>query len=276
MRVARMSDFGAYLIEDNDITSDREILLPTRYCTPQIKVGDKIRVFIYTDSEDRPVATTEIPYATVGQFAFLQVADVTRIGAFMDWGLPKNLLVPFSEQKIKMRTGGIYLIYIYLDDATKRVVASAKVEKFLGNVIPHYRRGQRVTALVIDHNPLGYRVIVDNLHRGMIYENELFMPLEVEQTVTAWVKNIRPDGKIDLTMTAPGAAGRAQVLSQTILQAIKEQNLDLNEHSSPEDISQRLHCSKRDFKRAIGALYKDRLIIINDNDGSYHIAPHNR
>lgn len=269
LQVSRKSDYGLYLTDDTE--EKNEVLLPTRYVTPEMKIGDEVEVFVYTDSEDRPVATTETPYATVGEFAFLQVEDVNKVGAFLDWGLAgKNLLVPFSEQKIKMREGGIYLVYVYLDHVSQRVIASAKVEKFLGNVIPRYRKGQRVSALVIDHNPLGYHTIVDNLHRGMIYQNQTYSPLEVEQTVSAYVTAVRPDGKIDLTLTAPGAVNRAELLSRKILEAIKDGSLGLNEKSSPQQISERLYCSKRDFKRAIGTLYKQRLIEIDDN-GLYFI-----
>lgn len=260
------TEYGMYLVDAAN--PGERILLPNRYCTDKLSVGDSLDVFVYTDSEDRPVATTEVPLCSVGQFAYLQAVDNTRVGTFLDWGLPKNLLVPFNEQKIKMRPSGVYLVYVYLDDASKRVVASAKIEKFLGNVIPRYRRGQRVSCLVIEHTPIGYRVIVDNLHRGMIYHTELHHPLELEQTTTAWVKAVRPDGKIDLTTTTPGAAGRADKLAHSILKQIQNGDFMLTEKSSPDQISDALQCSKRDFKRAIGALYKQRLITINA-DGTY-------
>ena len=133
LEVVRMVDFGAYLRADDD---EKEILLPTRYLPEDSKPGDRLEVFVYNDSEDRLIATTEKPYATVGQFAFLSVSAVNDIGAFLDWGLPKDLLVPFGEQRVRMRRGGIYLVYIYVDDASKRIVASAKIDHFLGNVVP--------------------------------------------------------------------------------------------------------------------------------------------
>lgn len=197
LEVVRMVDFGAYLRADDD---EKEILLPTRYLPEDSKPGDRLEVFVYNDSEDRLIATTEKPYATVGQFAFLSVSAVNDIGAFLDWGLPKDLLVPFGEQRVRMRRGGIYLVYIYVDDASKRIVASAKIDHFLGNVVPEYKPGQKVSALIYEHTEIGYKAIVDNLHRGIIYSNEIFRPIELEENVTAYVKQVREDGKIDLTL----------------------------------------------------------------------------
>ncbi len=269
--VSRISEYGAYL---SDIENSSEVLLPTRYCSPLLKRGDEICVFVYTDSEDRPVATTEKPLAFVGEFAFLVVEDVTHFGAFLDWGLAKNLLVPFSEQKSKMKVGGKYLVYVYLDDITKRVVASAKIEKYLGNVIPEYHRGNKVSILVIEQTSIGYRVIVDNLHRGMIYANEMFKSLKIGEHTFAYVKSIRDDGKIDLTLTAPSTEGRVHALSQTILRRLKKGNMMLTDNSPAELIKEQLHCSKRDFKKTIGALYREHRITIN-SDGSIRLVTNN-
>ena len=262
LRVARDSDYGLYLAD----TDNNEVLLPRRYVTPDMQAGETLRVFVYRDSEDRPVATTETPYARVGEFAYLQVSDVNATGAFMDWGLEgKQLLVPFSEQRTRMVRGGIYLVYVYLDHTTGRVVGSAKTDRFLGNVIPRYRRGAEVEALVTEHTPLGYKVIVDNLHRGMIYENEIYAPLEVEQTVKAYVKHVRPDGKIDLSVGA-GAMDRVGEIAPRIaaaLQVAGDGRLELSDHSSPEIIKELFQCSKKDFKRALGTLYRQGVIKIN-------------
>ncbi len=261
MTVAREVDFGIYLASDDG----QEILMPKRYVPDGTKVGDEIQAFVYTDSEDRLLATTEIPYAKAGEFAYLQVRDVNRIGAFLDWGVSKELLVPFSQQKARMKSGGIYLVYVYLDNVTKRVVASAKIEKFLGNVIPEYRHGQKVEALVVEHTPIGYRAIVDNLHWGMIYDNEIFRPLELEETVTAFVKSVREDGKIDLTLSDSGGR-RVMNLSDLILKTLTDAGgeLPLSDSSSPEEIREAFACSKKDFKKAIGHLYKEGKIIIGD------------
>lgn len=262
LRVARFVDFGAYLTDDDN----NEVLLPARYVPDDATVGDEIEVFVYTDSEDRPVAVTEHPFATVGEFAFLQVAQVNKFGAFLDWGVPKHLLVPFSEQRLRMEEGGIYPVYVYLDDITKRVVASGKLEKFLGNVIPDYKPGQEVQALVWKHTDIGYKVIVDNLFQGMIYDNEVYAPLEIQQTITAYVKNVRDDGKIDLTV-GDRAAKRVSDLTTLILDRIEHNGgrLTITDSSSPEEIKRAFHCSKKDFKKAVGKLYKERKIAIGED-----------
>ena len=262
LRVARFVDFGAYLTDD----SDNEVLLPARYVPADAAVGDEIEVFVYNDSEDRPVAVTEHPFACVGDFAFLQVAQVNKIGAFLDWGVPKHILVPFSEQRVRMEEGGIYPVYVYLDHLTKRVVASAKLEKFLGNVMPEYQPGDKVNALVWQHTPLGYKVIVDNLFQGMISDNEVYAPLEIEQTVTAYVKAVRDDNKIDLTM-GDKAANRVAGIADEIIDRLGRESgkLNLTDSSSPEDIKEAFRCSKKDFKKALGKLYKEHKIIITDD-----------
>lgn len=272
--VSRFVDFGLYLT-DKPVTGEEQdecrrpksedILLPARYVPENTRIGDELRVFVYTDGEDRPIATTERPYAVTGDFAYLQVVDVNQVGAFLDWGLPKHLLVPFSEQKIKMRAGGIYLVYVYLDPVTNRVVASAKIDKFLGNVYPDYKEHQKVHALIIGKTEIGYQAIVNNRHKGMIYENELYSPLEIEETVTAYVKNIREDGKIDLTLTMPGTFNRIDRLGEVILSMVARGTLTLTDRSDPEEIKAVLHCSKKDFKRTVGALYKSRKIVIAED-----------
>lgn len=259
--VKREVDFGVYLGDDsgNNVT----ILLPRKYVTEQMKVGDEVEVFVYTDSEDRLIATTLHPYATVGEFAFLQVTAVTKYGAFLDWGLEKDLLVPFSQQKSKMRQGGVYPVYVYLDDASKRVVASGKFEKFIGNKFPTYAHGEEVTILPYAHTEIGYKVIVDNLYHGMLYDNELYEPLTIGQTSKAWVNRVRDDGKIDLQAKS-NRQDRLPSLGQRILDAVADAggSIAMSDHSSPEEIKSAFGCSKKDFKRAIGQLYKDRAISI--------------
>jgi hypothetical protein len=270
LRIARFVDFGAYLADDDN----NEVLLPSRYVPDDAAVGDEIEVFVYTDSEDRIVAVTDRPYAQVGEFAFLQVAEVNRFGAFLEWGVPKHLFVPFSEQRPRMQAEGIYPVYLYLDHITKRVVASAKLEKFLGNVIPEYRPGDKVTALVWQHTPIGYKVIVDNLFQGMIYDNEIFAPLELEQTVTALVKAVRDDGKIDLTL-GDKASARVSDLAEDIIEKLREHggSIGISDSSSPDEIKAIFHCSKKDFKKAVGKLYKERRILLED--GGIHLSDNN-
>ncbi len=259
LKVLRAVDFGYYL----DDTEGGEILMPAKFAVSPLSPGDEVKVFVYTDSSDRLIATTEHPFAQAGEFAYLQVAEVNRVGAFLDWGLEaKQLLVPYSEQKMKMMQGGVYLVYVYVDNTTKRVVASSKVEKYLGNVLPRYMRGDKVSALVIEHTPIGYKCIIDNLHRGMIYQSETFVPVALQTTVDAYVKGVREDGKIDLSIR-PSGGQRTHALEDRILEALDAGNLTVTEKSSPEEIEAAFGCSKRDFKQAVGHLYKARKIDIN-------------
>lgn len=262
LTISRFVDFGAYLTDGEG----HEVLLPSRYVKEDSTVGDEVDVFVYNDSEERPVAVTDKPFVQVGEFAFLQVADVNRYGAFLDWGVPKHILVPFSEQRVKMKQGGVYPVYVYLDHVTNRIVASAKLEKFLGNTYPDYRPGQEVKALVWQHTDLGYKVIVDNLFQGMIYDNEVYAPLEIEQTITAYIKMVRDDGKLDLTLS-----GRADLriaeLADEIIRRLTEHGgtLDITDSSSPDEIKTAFQCSKKDYKKAIGKLYKEHRIRLDDN-----------
>lgn len=263
LRVNRLVDFGAYIGVPGE---KEEILLPGRYLTEEMVPGSMVRVFVYKDSEDRPVATTEKPYATVGQFAYLSVKDVNDTGAFLDWGLTaKDLLVPYSEQRSRMRRGGIYLVYVYLDKTTGRIAASAKIEKFLGNVYPDYKVGQQVEALVIEHTDIGYKAIVNNLHRGMIYSNEIFRPIELENTVKAYVKQVREDGKIDLTLS-DRADRRTAELADRILEYLgRDDAMPLSDKMSPEHIEMLFNSSKKDFKKAVGHLYKEHKVAMTED-----------
>lgn len=267
LRVARFVDFGAYLTDDDN----HEVLIPSRYLPTSAAVGDELEVFVYNDSEDRPVAVTDHPFATVGEFAFLQVVDVNRYGAFLDWGVPKHLLVPFAEQRIRMERGGIYPVYVYLDHTTNRVCASGKIEKFLGNTIPEYKQGQAVTALVWKHTDIGYKVIVDNLFQGMIYDNEVYAPLELEQIITAYVKNVRDDGKIDLTVGGRTLDRVTEIADEIMNRLQRDGRLRVSEASSPDEIKAAFHCSKKDFKKAVGKLYKEHLITLTDNKISINV-----
>ena len=263
LKVVRNVDFGAYL----DGGDGEEVLLPACYIGAPLQPGDELEVFVYKDSEGRPVATTEHPFAEVGEFAFLQVTDVNRTGAFLDWGLPKkNLLVPFSEQTVRLSRGMVVLVYVYIDDATKRIVASAKIEKFLGNRYPDYKIGQRVDALDYRRTDLGYKAVVDNLFNGMIYENSLYAPLEIGETIHAYVKQVRPDGKIDLVMSGSND-GRVDALMDKILKRLGSEPdgfLPISDSTSPEAIRATFQCSKKDFKKAIGHLYRERKILLTD------------
>lgn len=257
--VVKTVDFGVYLDGGNGV----EILLPARYVAEPLQPGDELEVFVYTDSEDRLIATTERPLITVGEFAYLRAVEVNKIGAFLDWGLPKDLLCPYREQRIRMVPSGEYLVYAYLDDTTKRIVASAKIEKFIGNTIPEYQRGSKVSALVWQRTDIGYRVIVDNLFYGMLYFNEVSRQLTSGEIVEAYVKNVRPDGKVDLTLKGD-ASDRIHALGKRILDRLHESKggMPVGDASSPEVIRDEFGCSKKDFKKAVGHLFKSRVITV--------------
>ena len=262
LRINRMVDFGAYLIDDDT----HEVLLPKRYLSPEMKEGDNIRVFVYNDSENRPVATTEVPHAVVGDFALMRVKAVNRVGAFLDWGLvAKDLLVPFSEQRVDMKVGRSYIVRVYLDEASHRIVASAKLSKFLNRTEPDYYHRERVEVLVVQRSDLGYRVIVNNAHWGQIYQNETYQDVNVGDRLTAFVKQVRPDGKVDLTL-AKIEKMRVDDLSDRIEQYLKEHNgeMTLTDKSDPDEINKVFNCSKKDFKKALGLLYKQQKVALGD------------
>ena len=262
MRINRMVDFGAYLIDDDT----HEVLLPKRYLTPEMKVGDNIRVFVYNDSENRPVATTEVPKAVVGDFALMRVKAVNKVGAFLDWGLTaKDLLVPFSEQRVDMQAGRSYIVRVYLDEASHRIVASAKLAKFRNQTEPDYYHREKVEVLVVQRSDLGYRVIVDNAHWGQIYQNETYQDVNVGDRLTAFVKQVRPDGKVDLTL-AKIEKMRVDDLADRIMEYLNAHGgeMTLTDKSNPDDISKAFNCSKKDFKKALGLLYKQQKVTLGD------------
>lgn len=263
LEVIQIVDFGLYL----DGGDNTKILLPNRYIIGAPHIGDKIDVFIYRDSEQRLIATTAQPYLQVNEFGFLTVAQVTKVGAFLDWGLMKHLLVPFREQKVKMEQGKRYLVYAYVDNTTQRIVASAKIERFLGNKIPQLKRGDVVDALVYQRTDIGYKVIVNNLYNGMIYHNELYQSIKIGDKIKAHVKNIREDYKIDLTMSGY-VVDRINALADSIVNMLqdREGTLSLSDNSSPEEIKDVLSCSKKDFKKAVGLLLKKGHIILSDTE----------
>ena len=262
LRINRTVDFGAYLIDDDT----HEVLLPKRYLTPEMKVGDEIKVFVYNDSENRPVATTEVPHAVVGDFALMRVKAVNKVGAFLDWGLTaKDLLVPFSEQRVDMQAGRSYIVRVYLDEASQRIVASAKLAKFLNHSEPDYYHREKVEVLVVQRSDLGYRVIVNNAHWGQIYQNETYQDVNVGDKFTAFVKQVRPDGKVDVTL-AKIEKMRVDDLTDRILQYLEKYGgeMTLTDKSSPEEINNTFKCSKKDFKKALGQLYKQKKVTLGD------------
>lgn len=267
LEVVKEVDFGVYLNGDED----GEILLPKRYVPEDTKPGDILNVFIYLDMEERLVATTLQPYVQVGEFACLEVAWVNQFGAFLNWGLMKDLFVPFREQKMKMQKGKRYVVYVHLDEESYRIVASAKIEHFLSTEKPDYQPGQEVEVLVWQRTELGYKVIVENKFSGMLYHNEIFQPLEVGMRLTAFIKQVRPDGKIDLVLQKAGAR-KVDDFSEVLWQYIKDNDgfTPLNDKTDAEVIYHTFGVSKKTFKKAVGDLYKKRRIVLKE-DG-IHLA----
>lgn len=262
LRVVKILDFGIYL----DGGEMGEILMPTKWVPKDTKVDDVLEVFIYFDSEDRPIATTLKPKAMVGDFAWLKVKAVNRIGAFLDWGLDKDLLVPFKEQNLKMEEGRSYMVYIYVDPRSKRIAASAKLEKFLDIEPATYETGQDVDLIIWTRSDLGYKAIINQKHSGLIYANEIFHDVFPGQQMKGYISEIRPDGKIDLKLQKSGFKNIDQFTSK--LHDVLKRNdgfLPLTDKSDPEEIYRILQMSKKNFKKSAGNLYRQRIISINEN-----------
>lgn len=261
LRIVKEVDFGLYLTDGVD-----EILLPKRYEPKGVMVDDDIEVFVYTDSEDRPIATTDKPYAVVGEFACMRVKEVTSIGAFLDWGIAKDLLVPLNEQSMRMVEGDHYVVYVYLDNKTNRVVASSKWNKFLSPERPRYEEGEEVKLLIAERTDLGFNAIINRAHIGLVYKTEIFGHLQIGDEVKGYIKKMREDGKIDLRLQSVGVELMDDA-KELVLQHLKLNKgyLPLGDKSSPEEIYRSLKISKKAFKKAIGGLFKERLIDISDN-----------
>lgn len=261
LRVVKDLDFGVYLDGDNE----GEILLPARYVPKGIKPGDEVEVYIYHDNEGRLIATTARPNAVVGEFAWMQVKTVSNMGAFMEWGLMKDLLVPHREQKAEMKEGRWYLVYVYQDNMSGRIVASARINKFLDNVPPEYERNQEVDLLVAEETPIGYKVIIDNLHWGLLYRSEVFRPLIKGEKLKGYIKEVREDEKIDVSMYKIGYE-KVDGIAQKVLEILERNGgyLPVYDKSDADEIYSIFGCSKKSFKKAIGALYKQQLIILEE------------
>lgn len=261
LRIDRTSDFGLFL-EDED---GEDVLLPNKYVTPDMKVGEMLRVFIYNDSEDRIVATTLEPFVIADEFAWLEVKEVTSIGAFMDIGLEKDLLIPFRNQQSRMAPGKSYLVYVYLDETTERLVGTEKIYKYLSLEPADLNVGDDVSLLIGDKTDLGYFVIVDEKYHGLLYENELYRGIKSGDRKLGFIKNIRPDGKIDVTLEKPGY-DKVEPNAQLILNYLRahEGFLPLSDKSDPKEITALFPMSKKTFKKAIGHLYKQKIVEIRD------------
>jgi predicted RNA-binding protein (virulence factor B family) len=241
-----------------------EILLPGRMIPAGLRPGGTVAVFLYRDSEDRLVATTETPLARVGEFACLRVKDIhERAGAFLDWGLPKDLLLPFREQKPPVRVGERVVVRVMLDEHSDRIIASALVSRHLSRERPNYRAGLEVDLLVFEETALGYNAIIEGAHRGLIYRTTVGAPLEIGARLRGFIKEVREDGKIDLSLDASGYQ-RVAPLTRLILDELERAGgrLNFDDSSDPAEIRSRFGASKKAFKQAIGALYRERRIVL--------------
>lgn len=264
LQIIKRTDFGLYL----DAEQDGEILLPNRYIPKDqpTEAGDWINVFVYLDSEDRIIATTQKPKVQVGQFASLKVVEVNRIGIFLDWGLPKDLLLPHSEEKRPLQVGDYCVVYVYIDQRTHRITATARLDRYLDTVPVSYTSGQAVDLLVAEQTPMGFKAIIEGKHWGLIHQNEVFKFLRSGMQEKGFIKEVRLDGKISLSLQPLGRQA-VDALGQQILGLAKARNgvLEVSDKSSPELISKLFGVSKGTFKKAIGGLYKQGLIVIYDD-----------
>jgi predicted RNA-binding protein (virulence factor B family) len=269
LAVIREVDHGIYL----DGEELGEILLPTKYIPENSSPGDIIDVFLYLDSDDRIIATTEEPYAMVGEFAYLKVISASSFGAFLDWGLPKDVLVPFREQKERMQEGKSYIVYLYLDEQTNRIAASSKINKFVKKIDGwNYENGEQVDLLIVNKTDMGYNAIVDDCCWGLLYNNELFQEIHEGQEISGYISKVREDGKIDLTLHKTGYK-KLDSLSQKILDVLTEKGgfIAVTDKSDPEVIYKLFSMSKKNYKKSVGALYKKKLITI-ESDGLHLIT----
>jgi predicted RNA-binding protein (virulence factor B family) len=249
-----------------------EILMPKRYISEDWNEGDRIELFLMLDSEDRLTAVTDMPIACVDEFALLKVVAVTDIGAFLDWGLPKDLLVPFREQNERLREGQSVLVRIYLDEVSERIAASCKLDRFLDRTSTAYAPGEKVKLIIDEDTDLGYKAIINDRHWGMLYHNEVFQPLTQGQKIDGYIKQVRPDGKVDLSLQEM-SSNRFGDLADEIVKQLEANDgfLPITDKSAPEEIYKQFHVSKKAYKRAIGALYKDRRVTF-ENGGTKLVA----
>lgn len=258
LNVIKEVEFGLYL-DGGDLG---EILLPKRYAPASAQVGKKLEVFIHLDSKDRLLATTDTPMVSVGEVAHLKVTDVNRTGAFMDWGMPKDLLVPFAEQRVPMEVGRSYCVYVYIDNSD-RIAASSKLSLFLKETNDNFKSGQPVKLMVVSRSNMGYTALIDGTHLGLIHTSDILQPLRMGQKMQGYIKGIRPDLKINLTLQKQGREARDE-LGEMIL-AVLDVNAgksELTDKSTPEEIFAQYRVSKASYKKALGQLYKARKIDI--------------
>ncbi len=263
LKIVKQVEFGVYL----NAHELGQVLLPNKVAPKEFEIGDSVEVFLYLDSQDMVIATTKMPKAQVGQFAYLKAVDTGPYGAFLDWGLDKDLFLPFGEQHREIEVGRSYLVYIYRNSADERIVASSKVDKFLDKTPPPYRNGQEVSLIIAGTTDLGYKAIIDHAHWGVIYKNEVFKPLRFGQTTKGFIKRVRSDDKIDLILQR-GVKDELDKHANSILIKLKQAGgfLPLTDKTDATIIYNELAMSKKAFKKSIGGLYKMQKITI-DTDG---------
>jgi len=262
LRIERVTEHGLYLSAQNE----EEILLPGRYVTDEMHIGEEIDCFVYLDSEDRLVATTDRPVAMRGEFAFLEIVDITPFGTFADWGLPKDLFIPKAMQKRPLKKGERALVYIGFDAQTGRLVGDTRIGRYLDHTPPHHLRNREVEILIIAKTPMGYKAIVEGRYEGMLYHNELFEPVKISQRRGALVRKVRKDGRLDLTINPPKAQ-KAASDSQKILTILKEHggSLPFSYKSDAEAIRERFSMSKKRFKQALTKLIEEEKIALDES-----------
>ncbi|RFC55150.1 CvfB family protein [Brumimicrobium aurantiacum] len=260
LRIDRFTSVGAYLEDDEGF----EVLLPNKYLTDDMEENQNVKVFIYNDSEDRPVATTETPKIELNDFAFLKVKAVSNFGAFLDWGLEKDLLVPFKEQTAKMVEDGVYLVTLYRDEQTNRLVASARINRFLEDEVIDLEQGDEVDLFIGEVTDLGRKVIVNNIYNGLIFKDRLVRPLKNGERTKGYIEFIRQDGKLDISLVPIGLE-KFDEFTEQVLTYIKENDgsISITDKSSPDLIRAELGMSKKSFKKAVGNLYKNKIVKLN-------------
>jgi len=260
LRIDRITSPGAFLSD-----SEEDVLLPTKYIPREAGVDDFVDVFIYRDSEDRLIATTLTPNLKLNEFGYLKVKEITSVGAFLDWGIEKDLLVPFREQVGRLTVGTWILVYLYLDEKTDRLVATNKVSRFYRNAEAEFTEGQQVDVMICDETDLGVNVVINNQFKGLIYASDLFHDLIEGDKMKGYIKAMRPDHKIDVSLRKTGL-DNLESGAQSILDELKRNGgfIGLHDKSAPEEIQSELQMSKKNFKRSVGILYKQKMITIED------------
>ena len=266
LKILRRTPFGIYLGDD----TGEDVLLPAKYCPENFKMDEILKVFVYLDHNEMKIATNIKPKIVLHEFALLQVKDVSDVGAFMDWGLEKDLFVPFREQRQRMEEGRWYIVFLDIDKSTDRLYASNQVAKILQNDEVSLSDGDKVDLVVLKETDLGFNVIVNHKHRGLIYNNEIFTKLNIGDKLKGYVKQLREDQKIDISLQPIGYEKSNDINSELIIKTLNDNEgfLGITDKSSPEEINAQLGISKKAFKKSVGALYKQRKITI-ESDGIY-------